>query len=103
MQENTSGAGSVYYINMSMPFAAGEVILGDSGICAKNVTIHVVSVDGTDTHEAITDFFGDFRVDGLMPRKIYTFTIEMENYLPFQCDAVINGGVNLGEIVLSHI
>ena len=90
---DVSPDGLVWYKNLyrfTKCFIAGGLLKG--GECAEGVT---VSLKGADAPEQVTNYFGDFRFDGLEPGE-YTLVADGKEIKK----VVIEKSVNLGSIAI---
>lgn len=97
---------SVYYKNMyrfDRCFIAGSVAITKDGIidCARGVKV-IVYKDDRVVAETVTDEFGDFKVDKLLPESgEYIVELLFERYEKQILETGLGLSVNLGEIILS--
>jgi Fe-S-cluster-containing dehydrogenase component len=96
----------VYFKNLHLwtkAFLAGTVILRDSGDCAEGVTVEIKHLDGGNVGEAITNNYGDFRIDKLEPGD-YVIRLQAPGRLPVETVvAVADDGTSLSPIALEPV
>jgi Fe-S-cluster-containing dehydrogenase component len=84
----------VYYKNLyrwTKAFIAGSVVFGDTAECAEGAKV-VVSQEGVVPSSALTNNFGDYRIDGLDAEGSYLVTIEADGYKGVEDTVVVDGG-----------
>jgi Fe-S-cluster-containing dehydrogenase component len=92
---------NVYYANLHKAtkiFLAGAVVLADVNECAKGATVALSASKGEKT-KTLTNAFGDFEFDGLLPGK-YTVNIEIAGYNPKSLEVDLQKSEYLKEIKL---
>ena len=88
----------VKYMYLPKPFICGEVTF--EGECVKGAKVTAVCDDCGKVRETVTDFLGDFELQGLPTNKPFTVTIEAEGCKAKVLTCRTAGSVNFGEIVL---
>jgi Fe-S-cluster-containing dehydrogenase component len=90
----------VRYIGLPKRFVAGAVVLADTGECGEGIK---VTLEGEgEKKPVLTDNYGDFEFEGLLPDKNYLVTIEAPGYKKRQFEAKTNIDVYLGDIFLAR-
>ena len=74
---------------------------GDTGECAEKVKVSVTA-NGKVVGKALTNNYGDFRIDGLEPgEREYELVLEAAGYLPVRRTVRLEASVNLGVLLLA--
>ncbi len=88
----------VKYMYLPKPFICGEVLV--DGECFKGAKVTAKCDECGTVFETVSDFLGDFEIQGLPKNKPFTVTIEAEGYETVNLACRTMAAVNLGEIRL---
>ena len=81
----------VYYKNLhrwTKAFLAASVVFGDTGACAEGVAVSL-RLNGETVREAVTNNYGDFRIDRLEPGE-YSLLLSAASYRPVEMAVTID-------------
>jgi len=83
-------------------FIAGNVAFKDTDECAEGATIILSDVSKKISEKAVTNNYGDFKIDGLKDMNgIYNLSIEYSGYQKQVMEIGLETSINLGTIFLS--
>jgi Fe-S-cluster-containing dehydrogenase component len=91
----------VYYLNLNLlkPFITGAVYDPEMDECIQGANVTLTDEETGETHEALTDIFGDFQFRDLKQNKLFKIKIEKDGYHPIEIKNIqVDKDVNLGDI-----
>jgi Fe-S-cluster-containing dehydrogenase component len=92
----------VWYRNLhrwEKAFVGCTVVFGDTDECGAGATV-TVNLDGAVVGEAVTDIFGEVKVDRLDPGREYVIGIAAEGYQPAELTLQVDESLYAGTVVL---
>ena len=83
------------------PWIAGSVIDGERDEVIVNATVTVRHQEDDETHDALTDEFGDFYVRNLDTGRSYRVEISADGYESVKRDVTAAADLDIGIVALS--
>lgn len=94
---------TVAYVNLPKPFIAGEVYSPAEERCLELVSLTCVNEATGARYEAQTDYFGEFRIEGLED-GFYALELDKPGYLRKRVSRLeVRGALNAGSIPLYRV
>ncbi len=93
----------VYYKNLyryTKCFVAGSVALKDTDECAEGAKVTLKNGSGNVINTAVTNNYGDFKIDDLEKSAKYSLEIEYPGYQKQELGVILKDSINVGAILL---
>jgi tetrathionate reductase subunit B len=88
----------VYYASLPQPFIAGALVDSKLGECLRDAQVTAKDATGAQVATAMSDFLGDFWLNGLALNNTYTVTISKSGYATKTVSVSLDKATNLGDI-----